>query len=176
VSYNATQNGLTGQLSIFTYSNKVSHLINQPLKLAATSIQYIPFEETIFIGYADGTIEFRNKDGFTRKGEGMRNKHKIAIKDIKYVNDIVLAVDEHGIISVWNILDETAAANRQAAYQQKKQQQKAGIMNQPMGGMNQPIGMMNQPTGNMLMNQGMGDMSGNMMSSNMMGGGNMMFK
>ena len=143
VSYSSDGGNVSGQLSIFTASNKISHLINQPLKFGATTIQYIPNGDVLFIGYADGCIEFRNKEGFTRKGEGYRNRPKMAIKDIKSAGNWVIAIDEAGGISMWEVLDENTANSIKEQSMSQKQQFKSG------GGMMMGGGMMGGGGGGM---------------------------
>jgi len=134
-------------------SGKPSHLASVDIFNGAITCEYIPGSDTIFIGYPDGTIQFMDKDGFTEKGKA--KAHRAPIRSIKSFGDRFVAMDENGMFSCWQVLDEKTAEEKKSASQQKRQG--GGGYNQ-MGGGN---------------NFGGGNMGGGNFGGGNFGGGNM---
>ncbi len=115
-------------------SGKASHLASVDLYGGAITLAYIPGSDIMFVGYPDGTIQFIDKDGFTEKGKA--KAHRAPIRAIKSMGDKYLAMDENGMFSCWQVLDEKTAEEKKSAYQQKRQSAGYGGGNNNYGGGN----------------------------------------
>ena len=121
VTFSSNNGAITGQVGILSISGsgKVSHLVSLPLSSGAITLEYLPGAEVMFIGYCDGTLEFRDKDGFSEKGKAA--VHRAAIREIKQFNNLFLVADENGVFSIWQILDEKTAEENKAQYMSQRQ-------------------------------------------------------
>jgi len=152
--------GFSGKMGILSAaSGKPSHLASVDIYNGAITCEYIAGSDVLFIGYPDGTIQFMDKDGFTEKGKA--KAHRNPIRAIKSYGDKFVAMDESGIFSCWQVLDEKSADEKKSAYQQKRQGG-GGFGGNNMGGGNFGGGGF-----------GGGNMGGGNFGGNNFGGGNM---
>lgn len=92
----------------------------------------------LFIGYSNGLLEFKDKEGFSEKGKA--EVHKSPIRSIKQLGDLLIVADESGLLTTWKVLDEKTAEFNKNNYNNKKQGFVAGT--NPLGGsFNQQIGL-----------------------------------
>lgn len=98
----------------------------------------MPGADIIFIGYANGVLEFREKDGFTEKGKA--GVHKAPIRSIRQFNDMFIVADESGLFTAWKMLDEKTADANKTEYMNKRGGGGGGQQQQFGGGGNMNIG------------------------------------
>mmetsp|Transcript_38956 Transcript_38956/g.34638 ORF Transcript_38956/g.34638 Transcript_38956/m.34638 type:complete len:182 (+) Transcript_38956:845-1390(+) len=114
ITFNPENQQGQGRLSIFAAQNKFSHLISTDLRGQPISICYMPYGETIVIGYMDGTLEFRNQEGFIKKGDAKRNKS--LIREIRRHENFFFCLGQYGDSSVWVVFNEEEAQKRKDQY------------------------------------------------------------